>query len=156
LNGTGSALVYSTFYGNPSGTTTGFGIAVDAAGRAYVAGDTNASNLPGTSTGFQPLYAGQFRDAFLVRLNASGTAVEDATYIGGTDWEFGTGVALRGTDAFVVGETWSHDFPTTAGAFDETGVTPIFETSDAAATWDYVHGIRMKSALSVAPDPTID
>jgi hypothetical protein len=71
---TGSALAYSTYLGGSgvpdrfgqSGMDSGFGIAVDAAGSAYVTGNTNATNFPTTPSAFQPAIGG-LRDVFVAK-----------------------------------------------------------------------------------------
>jgi hypothetical protein len=116
LNPSGSGLVYSTFFGG-TGFDDGWNIAVDAAGSAVITGDTDSTDLPTTAGAAQPNRGGG-RDAFVARLNASGSALVYATYLGGTDNEVGNGIAIDGDGRVVVaGGTRSADFPTTAGAF---------------------------------------
>src|SRR5439155_8897823 len=154
LNPTGSALVYSTFYGTRSAHTFGYGIAVDSSGRAYVVGTVHGPGLPGASTGFQTEYADTFfDDGFLARFSAAGNAVEYATYIGGDGWDTPAGVAVNGTDAFVAGQTTSYSFPTTPGAYDATGASPMFTSSDGGNSWDSVHDLRLNAVMSFAIDP---
>src|SRR5207245_2379502 len=77
LNPAGSTLVYSTYLGG-GGSDDGIGIAVDAAGAAYVTGDTTSTNFPTAS----PLQAanGGGADAFVAKLSfASPTLVTQAT-----------------------------------------------------------------------------
>jgi len=113
INPSGSALVYSTFLGgsNPDAATA---IAVDAAGNAYVTGTTLSSNFP-TKNSLQP-YNGQ--DAFVTKINPTGTALVYSTYLGGSFGNSGNGIAVDGAgNAYVTGQTLSTDFPTTSGAF---------------------------------------
>ena len=63
------------------------------------------NNLPGTSTGFQTAYAGGFEDGFLIRMSPDGAAVEYGTYLGGSGGDTPNAVAIRGAEAFVVGQT---------------------------------------------------
>ena len=83
LNPTGTALVYATYLGG-SGDDSGFGIAVDAAGQAYVTGATTSLDFPIAGNPFQPLYGGGDFDAFVAKLNPAGTALVYATYLGGS------------------------------------------------------------------------
>jgi hypothetical protein len=159
LNSTGSALVYSTYYGASLAAVSGDGIAVDTNGRAYVVGSVSGAdraNLPITPTGFQQAYAGRFRDGFLMRLAADGANLEYATFIGGSDYDSAHGVAVQGTDAFVAGSTLSADFPTTPwNAFDAVGRSAIFESANAGATWtDSAAGLRVATIQALAVDPT--
>jgi PKD repeat protein len=119
LNPTGSALVYSTYlggsdvcdeYGSCYGDF-GSGIAVDSAGNAYVVGVTYSSDFP-TVNALQPTLRGS-RDAFVAKLNPAGSALVYSTYLGGTGDDFGAGIAVDSAgNAYVVGTTWSSDFPT--------------------------------------------
>src|SRR5207302_2917205 len=81
LNSGGTALVYSTRFGG-SGYTTSNSVAIDGSGAAYVAGSTDATDLPVTVGGF-PYPGGYGQHAFLLKFNATGTGVLYGTYIGG-------------------------------------------------------------------------
>jgi hypothetical protein len=128
LNPAGSALVYSTYLGG-SGKETGTSIAVDAAGNAFVTGSTNSSNFPTTAGAFQTSFGGGTPEAFtgdiggdaiVTKLNADGSALVYSTYLGGSDNDYGYGIALdaqANPNAYVTGFTSSLNFPTTAGAF---------------------------------------
>jgi hypothetical protein len=119
LNVAGSALVYSTYLGGNS-EDFGTGITVDASGNAYVTGTTYSSDFPTTTGTFQTTYAGN-ADAFVSKLNASGSTLLYSTYLGGSGMDEGTGIALdASSNAYVVGITDSIDFPTTPGAFQTT------------------------------------
>ena len=111
----GSALSYSTFLG---GADQGSGIAIDSEGNAYVVGQTHADNLPATAGAFDTTYNGG-SDAFVVKLNSTGSGLHYATYLGGTGGDFASGIALDAFNVpYVAGYTRSNDFPTTPFAFD--------------------------------------
>src|SRR5207245_573547 len=99
LNATGSALIYSTFLGG-DGPDQSFAIAVDAAGSAYVTGSTNSRNFPTTPGAFQTIFGGcgtcdfPSADAFVTKLNATGTALVYSTFLGGSDEDLGFGIAV--------------------------------------------------------------
>jgi hypothetical protein len=120
LNASGSALVYSTFLGGTSGES-GSGIAVDGEGRAYVTGSTFSVDFPTTPAALDTTFNGVF-DAFVTKLNASGSALVYSTFLGGTFGDQGEAIAVREGKAYVTGftdfPTTSSDFPTTPGAFD--------------------------------------
>ena len=76
---------------------------------------TNRQKKRGKTT-----FNGGFQDAFVTKLNASGSALAYSTFLGGTNQELGFGIAVREGSAYVTGITFSDDFPTTPGAFDTT------------------------------------
>jgi hypothetical protein len=119
LNAAGSALVYSTFLGG-SGFDTGSRIAANSSGAACVTGYTESSDFPTTPGAFDTSQNGS-GDAFVVRLNAAGSALDYATFLGGSDDDRGEDIAVDGSGvAYVTGSTLSSDFPTTPGAFDRS------------------------------------
>jgi CSLREA domain-containing protein len=110
LNAAGSALTYSTYLGG-TGTDSGNDIAVDAAGNAYVTGVTFSTNFP-LQAAFQPAFGGGTNDAFVTKINAAGSALTYSTYLGGSDRDFGEGIALDAAgNAYVVGSTEATNFP---------------------------------------------
>jgi hypothetical protein len=112
---TGS-LAYSTYLGGTTAESIGLGVAVDAGGSAYVTGSTWATDFPVTAGAFQPAKAGNF-DAFVAKLNAAGSGLAYATYLGGSGTEEGIGVAVDGSgNAYLGGYTGSTNFPATAGS----------------------------------------
>jgi hypothetical protein len=117
LNATGSALVYSTYLGG-SGDEHAHGIAVDSSGNAYIGGFTTSTNFPTTASAFQRNFAGGATngDAFVSKLNATGTALVYSTYLGGSGDEYCHGLAIDSSgNAYIVGYTKSTDFPTAGG-----------------------------------------
>ncbi|MFN2609176.1 MAG: SBBP repeat-containing protein, partial [Acidimicrobiales bacterium] len=116
LNPAGSAWVYSTYLGG-SGDDHAMGVAVDASGSAFVAGDTRSSDFPvvrpiqsapGSPSGTGAANA----DAFVLKLDPSGSSVVYATYLGGSDADQGAGIAIDGSGAaYVTGSTGSVNFP---------------------------------------------
>jgi len=120
LNPTGSALVYSTYLGG-SDSDPGRKIAVDAAGNAYVVGQTLSSNFPTTAGAFQTSFGGGYSDAFVTKLNPTGSALVYSTYLGGTGEDDCSGISVDADgNAYVAGFTASANFPATAGAFQTT------------------------------------
>ena len=120
LNAAGSALDYATYLGG-SGSDGGYALALDAAGRATVTGETASSDFPTTPGAFDTSYNGgyPYGDAFVVRINAAGSALDYATFLGGSSSDGGYDLALDAAGrATVTGYTDSSDFPTTPGAFD--------------------------------------
>jgi hypothetical protein len=104
-------LDYATYLGGGLEERTG-GVAVDAQGSIYVAGMTGSANFP--ANGPAAMAHGQDRfDAFVVKLTATGNQLEYATYLGGGNFEEATDVDVDSYgNAYVIGTTYSHDFPT--------------------------------------------
>lgn len=110
FNPTGSALLYSTYLGGTE-TDVGNSIAVDPSGNAYVAGGTLSTNFP-TKAPLQPALAGS-SDAFVAKLNPTGSALLYSTFLGGTGAESAYGMAIDASgNAYVTGPTSSSNFPT--------------------------------------------
>ena len=119
LNAAGSALAYSTFLGGASDIDDALGIAVDAAGSAYVTGETASADFPITAGAFRTTRNAGAPDAYVTKLNPAGSALVYSTFLGGTQVDFGVRIAVDASNnAYVLGNTSSTDFPTTAGAFD--------------------------------------
>ncbi len=111
-----SALDYATFLGG-TGMDVGMALALDATGRATITGSTLSSDFPITPGAYDTSYGGNW-DVFIVRLNAAGSALDYATFLGGGANDGGNALALDAAGfAVVTGETESRDFPTTLGAF---------------------------------------
>jgi hypothetical protein len=134
LNPTGTALVYSTYLGGSSYDYS-LGISVDSSGHAYVTGIATSSNFPTTTGAFQTSFASTAypagSNAFVTKLNPSGSALVYSTYLGGSNEDWGNGIAVDSSgDAYVTGISSSWNFPTTAGAFQTslTGYSNAFIT----------------------------
>jgi len=99
-------------------------IAVEG-GRASVTGLTGANDagpgendFPTTPNAAQPVFGGFF-DAFVTTLDGHASSLDYSTYLGGSDYDEGDGIALGADRAFVAGSAGS-GFPTTAHAFQPT------------------------------------
>jgi hypothetical protein len=118
LNPSGSALVYSTFLGGSTLDERGSAIAIDPSGKAYIAGSTSSTDFPTTAGAYDRTSNGIW-DAFVARINATGSSLQYGTYLGGGASDYGWGIAVDETGkAYVSGLTSSGNFPTTSGAFD--------------------------------------
>ena len=110
LSPAGNALIYSTYLGGIS-SDAGWGIAVDAAGAAYITGYTFSTDFP-TRQAFQGALAGGW-DAFVTKLSPAGNTLAYSTYLGGIDFDKGCGIAVDAAGAaYITGYTDSTDFPT--------------------------------------------
>ena len=162
-------LVYSTYLGGGS-TDIGNPIAVDATGNAYITGETNstAATFPETVGAYDIVKSGG-RDAFVAKLNATGSALVYATYLGGSSDDIGFGIAVDGSgNAYVTGETASrstdsdpsNNFPTTLGAYDtvktdggiDAFVTKLNPTGSALVYSTFLGGINEDRGRSIAVD----
>src|SRR5712691_3292520 len=159
LNPAGNGLVYSTYLGG-SFTDRGLGIAVDAAGNAYVTGFTDSTNFPTTPGAFQTTFGGGFSDAFVTKLNPTGTGLVYSTYLGGSTTDLGRGIAVDAAgNAYVTGATDSTNFPTTSGAFQTTFgggfdafVTKLNPGGTGLVYSTYVGGSSSDVAIGIAVD----
>ena len=139
LNPAGTALVYSTYLGGTS-EDYGMSLAIDGAGNAYVTGSSQSSDFPVTPGAFQTVFAGN-SDAFVAKLNATGSQLFYSTYLGGShgdcfwcgDYGLDIGVAENGT-AVIAGQTLALDFPVTPGAFQPSCGGPYPSCGDAFAS----------------------
>src|SRR5207244_8019855 len=91
VNAAGSALVYSTYLAG-NAQDSGHSIAVDSTGAMYIAGTTNSTNFP-TANAIQPTYGG-LGDAFVTKLSPSGNALVYSTYLGGSNFDGASGIAV--------------------------------------------------------------
>jgi len=120
VNAGGTALDYCGYIGGSSSSgDSGAGIAVDSAGNAYVTGLTGSSEATFPVTGGPDLtYNGGFFDAYVAKVNASGTALVYCGYIGGNNQDGGSGIAVDSAgNAYITGVTRSPEasFPVTGG-----------------------------------------
>lgn len=123
IKANGSGLAYQAFFGRAergfAKGSRGHGIAVDAQGNAYIAGETNTGGME--LDGFQKQCAGYDNpiddcpsdDGFVAALNAAGNAIIGGTLLGGLAGDVATSVALDADrNVYVAGTTFSTDFPT--------------------------------------------
>jgi hypothetical protein len=123
-------LAYSTYLA-AAGFDTGYGIAVDEDGSAYITGRTHSLNFPttpGVTQQTDPDPNPNNSDAFVTNLNRAGSALVYSTYLGGTNFDGGNAIAVDDdSNAYITGRTSSADFPTTAGIFQSTKSAPANE-----------------------------
>ena len=131
LSSSGNSLVYSTFLGG-NYRDCGKGIAVDASGAAYVTGWTSSTDFP-TENPYQT-YQGDW-DVFVTKLSSSGSSLVYSTYLGGSDFDIGLGIAVDTFGAaYVTGKTYSHNFPTeNPYQSDRSGYCDVFVTKLSSA-----------------------
>jgi hypothetical protein len=160
INATGTAFIYSTFLGG-RGENVSYAIAADASGNAYVTGTTTANDFP-TANALQATYNGN-GDAFIAKINPSGSALVYSTYVGGgTGADVGRGIAVDSSGAvYVAGSTNSTDFPTVnpvqatknGGAGPDTGFVLNLNTAGSALIYStYLGGNLGERVQAIAVD----
>lgn len=156
LNEAGSGINWGTYLGG-TGTDEGRDIAFDSLGNAYVTGSTASADFPTTAFAFSRTFSGA-QDAFVTKLNATGSALVYSTYLGGSDNDIGASIAVDSTHtAYVLGTTQSPDFPTVAGAVQSklNGASDLFFTMVSLTGTDliystYLGGSRTENAGGIS------
>ena len=155
INAAGTALVYSTYLGG-SGRDGVIGIAVDRAGNACFAGETESANFPKRGPVVQTAYHGG-GDAFVARIDASGSSLVYSTFLGGTSEDYADAIAVDSAgNAYVAGYTESAGFPGTSdglSAYSGNGdgfVVKLNRTGSAVLWGTYLGGSDYDEAYSVA------
>ncbi len=156
-----AVVVYAGYIGG-SGTDGALGIAVDGSGNAYVTGATTSSEATfPVNVGPDTSYNGGTVDAFVAKVNAAGTALVYAGYIGGTDLDQGTGIAVDGSgNAYVTGVTSSSEasFPVTVGpdltfgGFNDGFVAKMNALGTALIYAGYIGGSSLEQGAGIAVD----
>jgi hypothetical protein len=153
------SIVYCTYLGG-STLDIARGIDVDTAGNAYIVGYTQSADFPTTVGALQTTYGGGNADAFVAQLNPLGSALNYATFLGGSGDDYATSVRVDGNgQTYIVGNTNSTDFPVTGGAVQPNnagGVDAFVAALDAAGAAliysTYMGGSGYDTALGVAID----
>ncbi len=161
VNAAGTAEVYAGYIGG-SGEDRGTGIAVDGAGNAYVTGDTSSTQATfPVLVGPDLTFNGGLFDAFVAKVNAAGTALVYAGYIGGSDSDLGFGIAVDGTgNAYVTGQTVSTEasFPVSVGpdltynGANDAFVAKVNASGAALAYAGYIGGSSDDLGAGIAVD----
>lgn len=158
LSSDGSALVFSTYLGG-SLNDEGRAIAVDLSGNAYLTGITNSTDFP-TASPLQGNRGGN--DAFVTKLNSTGSALVYSTYLGGNGEDRGLGIAVDiFNSAYVTGGTNSTNFPTAnplqavgGGATLDAFVTKLNAAGSALVFSTYLGGSGTDEGRAILVDGT--
>jgi hypothetical protein len=162
VNASGTALVYCGYIGG-SGIDNGYGIAVDGSGNAYVTGLTSSTEATFPVIGGPDLtYNGGTYDAFVAKVNASGTALVYCGYIGGSGYDNASGIAVDGSgNAYVTGYTPATEatFPviggpdlTYNGGTYDAYVAKVNASGTALVYCGYIGGSGRDYGLGIAVD----
>lgn len=160
----GTPLTYATRLGGGN-DDRGLAVAVDAQSNAYVTGDTLSPGFPtvrplqANSGGGAAGVAGSFPDAFVAKYNPNGSALIYSTFLGGSDVDQGTAIAVDGQGAvYVAGNTNSPNFPTagalqaTKGGESDAFVSKIDPQGAALVYSTYIGGSGADGANGIAVD----
>ncbi|MBL8214413.1 MAG: SBBP repeat-containing protein [Bryobacterales bacterium] len=125
----GNSQIYSTFLGGAD-EDQARGIAVNSAGEAFVTGFTSSTTFPKTAGVYRATNSGS-TDAFVSKLNSTGTNLVYSTFLGASGVDRAHAIAIDSSgNAYVAGETYSASFPTTTGAYQRS----LSGSSDAFVT----------------------
>ncbi len=127
INASGSGLLFSTYLGG-SALDVGWDIALDATGNAVITGFTFSTDFDIVAGAHQTNHAGLY-DAFVSKIENSGKALSYSSYLGGSDFDYGYGMALDDLGyAWVCGATNSTNFFVTPGAYQNqtAGLFDVF------------------------------
>jgi Beta-propeller repeat len=129
-------LAFSGFLGGPQ-HDDGLAITLDGANNAYVTGKASPG-FPVTAGAYDVTQNGGF-DMYVTKVRADGSALDYSTFLGGSSWDEGLGIATDGSSsAYVTGNVQSPNYPTTPGAFDSvldgqvnSGITKLNPTGSS-------------------------
>jgi len=157
INPAGSLLVYSTYLGGFD-ADFGSGIAVDSTGAAYLTGWTTSMDFPLVAP-IQATFGGGIADAFVSKINPSGTALIYSTYLGGLDIDEASGIAVDSAGAvYLTGWTYSTDFPlmrprqATLRGWQDAFVTKVNPAGSLLVSSSYLGGSYEDYGLGIALD----
>lgn len=153
----GGNLIYATYIGG-LGQEAGTGIAIDPSGNAYVSGYTS-SLFPTTPGAAQTLYAGGFADAFVVKLNTSGSAAVYSTLLGGAGNDEAQAIVVDAAgNACIAGYTDSPNLPVYAawqpfsGGEGDALIACLNATGSSWTMVSYLGGSNLDQAYALASD----
>lgn len=151
-------LVYSTYLGGTCSDAVN-GLAVDAAGCAYVTGMTTYGDFP-VKGAYDKTYNG-FGDAFVAKLSPSGRSLVFSTYLGGQAGDDGDSIAVDSAgNIYVLGETFSPDFPlkravqASLDSFGSLFITKLSASGNALVYSTFLGGNSTDLAARIAADGT--
>ena len=138
VNPTGTAIVFSTYFGGRDNNESGQGVAIDASGNVYLSGTTMSGDLPLVNA-YQTTFGGT-DDGFAAKLNSNGSAIIYSTYLGGNNTDIGGKIAVHQAsgEATFTGLAYSPDFPTTPGALKQKLCATPVNCSGIFYTGSYV------------------
>lgn len=163
FNSTGSTLAYSSYLGG-SAADVGNAITVDGGNRVLITGRTASTDFPIVQAEQATLGGGSGTDAFVARLLADGSAVQYATYLGGSNFDEGLSIAVDSAfSALVAGRTDSTDFPVRnelqrdlGGGSGSDGFATRYNNFGNLLSWStYLGGSGTDQATGIAVDSNL-
>jgi len=149
-------LVFSSYLGGTS-SDYGYSVAADDMSNAYITGYTSSSNFPTTTGAYDQIY--NSTDVFVTKMDPSGSYLVYSTFLGGTSGEYGYGIAVDGSgNAYVTGYTYSSNFPTTSGCWDnsyssyDVYITKLNSSGSALVYSTYLGGTSSDYGYGIAVD----
>lgn len=160
LSADGTSLVWSTYIGG-SDREGMMALSADASGNLYMTGFAYSSDYPVTPGAFDTTFNAGLYDTFATKLSGDGSSLLWSTYLGGNSFDRGWGITTDGSGGVIVtGDTFSPNFPMTAGAYDTShnGFQDVFVTklsaADSSILWStYIGTSDSESAKGVLVDP---
>ncbi|MGK7903903.1 MAG: SBBP repeat-containing protein, partial [Hormoscilla sp.] len=153
-------LVYSAYISGGDRDRAN-GIAVDSAGSAYIVGETESTDFPVISRIDEPFqeFAGGSQDAFVAKLNPTGTQFDYASYLGGVGRERGIGIFVNSNEfAYVTGQTNSQGLGTD-GAFQsnfqggsDAFIAKVNPEGSGLEYFTYIGGSEFDEGVGIAED----
>lgn len=153
LSRTGSAIIYSTYLGgNNNDVANGF--AIDGNDNVLIVGSTVSTDFP-LANPLQPSI--HVQDAFITKLNSTGSAFIYSTYLGGSTTDIANDVAVDAAgNAYIVGTTQSGDFPLLNPVQSAIAEQTLLKSTNGGASWaPLISGLpAATSVYDIEIDPT--
>jgi len=156
LDGDGANLIYSTYLGGDA-VDIANGIAVDASGNTFVTGVTYSTNFPTTPDAVQKQFQATNSafsafinaNAFVTEIGAGGTSLVYSSFLGGTNYDVGTAIAIdHATNIYVTGYTASTNFPTANAIYQQIDQTNFAGTTNQVILTNLVNGFSLNGATT--------
>ncbi len=149
-------LSYSTFLGG-NDLEIAYNLAIDNDNNTYICGSTSSTNFPSFNEYDNTLNGSS--DAFITKLNSTGTGIVFSTYLGGTSYETARGLVVdEESNIYLSGTTNSNNFPTYKGLNNshnggEDGfITKLNSTGNELIFSTYIGGSSNENTIIISVD----